>query len=299
MSQTINNWFTEKIKDKITVLFQPDGGLLDNTMMRGDTEANIIKFPRITGRSTVYPLTGSIENVPTGNPGLDTVSVTPADFEAAEWWRVQDAYKAGPREQDALSRLILRAIRRKRDSFKLDALVAFEAASGGQVTTIGTGAEVPDPTHFERGRAEMGSYGTDDADDITWALVPEMYFSQLKFYKEYSNSQWSGPENVFSQRQRTKMRTVQGVTYIVAPDEYFSSPVGQPTQLITWMWQTSAMGAESPWDPDRTSMTQHTDKQGSPYLIKAQISGAALGLQPKAVKKLVLQKITTLVRPAT
>jgi hypothetical protein len=297
MAQTINNWFTEKIKDNITVLFQPDGGLLDNTMMRGDTQANIIKFPRVTGRSTVYQLTGAIENVPTGNPGLDTVQVTPADFEAAEWWRVQDAYKAGPVEQDALAKLIIRAVRRKRDGFKLDALAAFFTASAGAVTTIGTGAEVPDPTFFEQGRAEMGSFGTTDADDVTWALVPEMWFSQLKFYKEYSNSQWSGPDNVFSQAQRLKMRTVQGVTFIVAPDEYFTSPGG--TDLVSWMWQTSSMGAESPYDPDRTTMSQHEEKQGSPYLIKAAISGAAIGIQPKGVKKIFLKKLTSLIRPAT
>ncbi|RUT93239.1 phage capsid protein, partial [Mesorhizobium sp. M7A.T.Ca.TU.009.02.1.1] len=93
MSIQIAAWFTEKIKDKVTVQFQAHGGLLDGTMMSGDTQANTVKFP-IIGRTEVYKLTGAIERVPVTGTGLTTVQLTMDDFEASDWWRVQDAYNA-------------------------------------------------------------------------------------------------------------------------------------------------------------------------------------------------------------
>ncbi|MDZ7822578.1 MAG: hypothetical protein U5K75_00065 [Ahrensia sp.] len=43
------NWFRELIKEKITIKAQAMGGYLDGTMMGGDEQAGIYKFP-IIGR---------------------------------------------------------------------------------------------------------------------------------------------------------------------------------------------------------------------------------------------------------
>lgn len=296
MAQSIENWFKELIKDKVTIQMQAHGGLLDNTMMTGDTQANLVKFPIIGRVDNVYQLTGGIEMVPVGNPGLTTAEVTMKDYEAAEWWRTQDAYKAGPSEKDALARLLTKAIRRKRDTIKLDALTAFEAASGGAVKTIGTGVEVPDVLHFEQAAAEIKSYG-DDEDEQVFCLIPEMWMTQLCFYKEYADAQWVGPENApFSKTQRMKMKTVRGITYIVGPNEYFVSPAA--TELYAWMWQKASVGAETPWSQENPSLTQHTDRQGSPWLAKVGMGGAAVGIQAEGVKRFHLKDITAPVRPA-
>jgi hypothetical protein len=69
MSDQISAWFKELIKDQVTVQYQAHGGYLDGTMMSGDVQANTVKFP-IIGRTEVYQLTGAIEMVPTGSPGL-------------------------------------------------------------------------------------------------------------------------------------------------------------------------------------------------------------------------------------
>lgn len=299
MSQNIAAWFTEKIKDKVTVQFQAHGGLLDGTMMSGDTQANTVKFP-IVGRSQVYKLTGAIEDVPVNGPGLSTVQLTLEDFEAAEWWRTQDAYKSGPSEQEALVQILVKAIRRERDKIKLRALDTFAALGGSGVTTIGTGAEVPDITHFERARAEIAATGADDTGEVqVFALIPSMWASQLKFYREFANSQWVGADNApFSKVQRSKMRTWGGIHFIEGPDEYFSSPAGQPTQLVSYVWHKDSMGAETPWNQENPSITRETGKQGSPYLAKAGLGGAAIGIQGAGVKKMVLQKITSFTRPA-
>lgn len=296
MSLDIANWFKELIKDKVRIAMQAHGGLLDNTMTTGDTNAGTVKFP-VAGRiDNVYKLTGAIEMVPVGSLGLRTVPLTLEDFEAAGWWTTQDAYKAGPSEKDALAQMLTKAIRRKRDTIKLDALAAFQAANPATVKTIGTGAEVPDVLHFEQGRAEIGSYG-DDEDEEVFCLIPEMYSTQLKFYTEYANAQWVGPENApFSKTQRMRMKTIQGITYIVGPDEYFSGDGG--TGLYTWMWKKGAIGAETPWSQENPSLTQHTDRQGSPWLAKVGMGGAAVGIETEGVKRFHLKKITAPVRPA-
>jgi Phage capsid protein len=296
MSQQINAWFNEKIKDKVTIFVQANGGVLDQTFMMGDEVANTIKFPVVTGTSTLYKLTGAIEPVPVNNPGLGIVQVTMDDFEGAEFWRTQDAYKSGAREQDTYAKLLAKAVRRKRDFIRLESIYAFHALdAGANITTTGTGVEVPDLLHFEKMRAELGSYGDDDDDDDVFCPIPQMWASQLKFYKEFSNTQWAGPEGTqWNQMQRFKMKTVQGVTYIICPDSYFRIPAAG--QIETFMWRKSAMGANTVVNMENMSMTKREDLQGSPLQGKVGLSAAAIGIQAKGVRRAVLQKILAPVR---
>lgn len=297
MSQNIANWYREVIKDKVTVLFQAHGGLLDGTMMGGDTQANTVKFP-IVGRTEVYKLTGAIEMVPTGGPALTTVQVTMEDFEASDWWRVQDAYKAGPNEQQALAQIIVKAVRRKRDRIKIDALTAFANAGGSGVDTVGNGGSTIDIVDLEQARAQIAATGADDTGEVNvFCLLPAMWMSQLAFYKEFADAQWVGLDNApFSKAQRSRMKTVRGVHYIEGPDEYFTEY--DTGKLEAFMWHKESMGAEMPWNQEAPTMSQHTDRQGSPWLIKAGLGGAAIGIQGAGVKRLRFTKISKPTRPA-
>jgi hypothetical protein len=298
MSQQISAWFKEKILDKVTIAVQANGGLLDNTFINGDQEANTIKFPIATGTSSMYKLTGAIEAVPVSNPGLTTVQITMDDYEGTEFWRTQDAYKAGPNEQATLAELLAKAVRRERDAIRRRALDAFYAADGGaNILTTGTGAEVPDLLHFEKMRAEIAGLGTDDYGDPTFCMIPEMWSSQLSLYKEWANTQWAGPDGLsWGNAQRMKMKTVRNITYLVCPDSYFNSPAGQPTQLITYMWKRSALGANTVVNLENVTMTPRPDLQGTPWQMKVQLSAAAIGIQAKLVRRTLLQKITAVVR---
>lgn len=295
MSQQAPAWFKEVIKDKVTVQFQAHGGLLDHTMMGGDTQAGVMKFP-IVGRSQVYKLTGAIEDVPVGGPGLSTVSVVPEDFEASEWWRTQDAYKSGPNEQAALAKIVTKAIRRERDFIKIRALRKF-AAEAPEVVTLGDGTGIIDITDFEQARAQIAGTGADDEGEVqVFTMLPAMWMSQLSFYKEFADADWVGLDNApFSKTQRMRMKTVRGVNYIEAPDEYIAD-FGEDGQE-TFIWHKDSMAAEATWNQENVSLTQHTDKQGSPWLMKAGMGGAAVGLQPEGVKRLRFAKLDKPVRP--
>ncbi|CDX54568.1 hypothetical protein MPL1032_190154 [Mesorhizobium plurifarium] len=293
MSQNIAAWYTEKIRDQVIVSYQAHGGMLDNTMMSGDVVANTVKFP-IIGRTEVYRLTGAIERVPAGGPGLSTVQMQFSDFEASDFWRTQDAYKAGPNEQAALVTILVNAVRRKRDTIKLDALAAFVAAGGNGTSTIGDGTTRIDILNLEQARAEMAGAAIDDE---VYCVLPAMWMSQLCFYKEFADAQWVGLANApFSQMQRLKTKTVRGVNYIECPDEYFVGKDG--TSLYGYMWAKNAMGAETPWNQETPSITPQPLLQGTPYLVKTGIGGAAIGIQGKGVKRLDFLKITAPARPA-
>lgn len=289
------NWFKELLKDKITYDLQSFGGFLDGTMTEGDNQAGTYKFPVSAGVTTVYKLTGAIETVPVSTGGLSTVSVSPDDFEAAEWWRTQDAYKAGPREQDALKNMIVMAVRNKRDGIKFDAVKAYYDANTGSIATTGTGAERPAPEHFEVARAGLNIYGDANIEDEVFCPVPEMWMSQLEFYQVWNNTQYgAGVTDVFNKTQRTRMKKVRGVNYIVCPDSYFRIP--SAGQWETFMWRKSAFGAETPFNQESPEIQPQFQLQGTPWLAKAKISGCAIGILTKGVKRLLLTKNTDLVR---
>jgi hypothetical protein len=219
----ISAWYKEVIKDKVTIKFQAYGGLLDDTMMRGDVPGQHRQVPDRELVPTIYKLTGAIQPVPVGSADLSTVQVTPDDFEASAWWRTQDAYKAGPSEQHTLADIIVMAQRRKRDTIKLDALATF-AGLGGDVTTIGDRRRAPDILHLERARAEIAATGADDEDlllhpaghvDDAALLLPE--FAQLAVGRARQRA-------VLQARSGRRCRTFAASRTSSCPDEYFVSP---------------------------------------------------------------------------
>lgn len=292
----ISAWYKEVIKNQVTVKFQSHGGMLDHTMMAGDVQANTVKFPIVNSQLTMYKLTGAIQQVPATQIDVDVLSITMDDFELTAWWRTQDAYKAGPVEQDAAATVMVKAQRRKRDSIKLEALRTFYGLGG--IDVIGTGAETPDPIHFETGRAQIAGTGAESAgEDIeVFCPIPEMWASQLAFYKEWADGTWVGTDNMpFSKTQRMRTKTVRGVHYIVCPDDYFQTV--DTTKLETFMWHKNSMACETPVDQEKVHMEQDHDKEGSPYRMKNWLSGAALGIQKAGVKRILLKKIAAPVRP--
>lgn len=295
MSTTSPAWFKEFFKDKITYDLKEFGGLLDGTMTEGDTQAGTVKFPIVGGATTVYKLTGGIEPVPVEDIGLSTITLTMEDFEASAWWTTQDAYKAGAREQDALKMKITAAIRLKRDMIKFDAMKAFYDANSGTITTYGTGAERISPEMIETARANLDIFGDLNQNDEVFMPIPNMWMSQLEMYQVWNNTQYgAGVSDVFNKVQRTRMKKVRGVNYIVCPDSYFRIPAGG--QWESFLWRKSALGAETPYNEESPTMAPQFHLKGTPWLAKGLISGAAVGLLTKAVKRVLLTKNTDLIR---
>jgi len=286
-------WFKEVIKDKINILYQAKGGFLDGTMVTGDTQAGTVKFP-IIGRLEAMEITGSIQPVQASNADMSTVQVSMKDFEASAWISTKDKYKMGPAEQDAVARLLTMAIKRRADKIKLEALAAFKTGSAD----VGSATTTIDILPLEEARASIAASGPMD-DDEFFCPMPEHLYAQLLMYKEFSNARYVGAENApFSKPMRGTARTMRGVHYFTMPDEYFfdvSQP--RPQSVDIYMWAKSAMGAETPWNRQAPSFTEHPDREGTPLLGKVGMGGAAIGIVKEGVKKLTFKNATTLERP--
>lgn len=298
MSTTAENWFREEIKSLVIIQAQLAGGYLDGTMMAGETEASLIKFPKIDlSKIEARQLSGAIEPVDASGADLTTVSVSPSDFEAAIWYRTQDLYKMGPSHKDALAKGVTMAIRNKSDSIKWAALGAFATAES--ISAIGGASTTIDPIYLEDARARISAAGMFLEGEV-FCPLPARAMSQLIFYKEWADANFIGTADLpFSQRMRQATKTVRGVHYIEVPDAFFGlTPDAAADSFTTYMWCKYSMGAETPWNQSAPSMTQHTDKAGSPWLIKAGMGGAALGLQAKGLKVLTFDGALTPARPA-
>ncbi len=283
-------WFKEKIKDLISVQYQAVGGYLDGTMMGGDEQAGLYKFPKI-GRLESYEITSAIQDVGGGEAALEMLSVAPKDYEASAWFGKEDIYKMGPNAQAALAQLLTMAIKRRRDTIKIEALHTLTAATVTQ--DLGGASTMIDPFHLETGRAQIAATGADDMGlGAVFCPLPEMWMSQLCQYKEWNDATYTGGVDLpWAQAMRSRAKTVRSVNYFTMPDEYFA-PYDDGSSIVTHMWARSAMGAETPWNQEAPEFQKIFQKEGSKWLGKVGLGGCALGIQRQGVKKLRFQKIT-------
>lgn len=285
-------WFKEKIKDLISVQYQAVGGFLDGTMMGGDEQAGTYKFPKI-GRLESYQITSAIQDVGGGEAALDMISVSPTDWEASAWLGKEDIYKMGPNAQAALAQLLTYAIARRRDYIKLQALADFTASTATQ--DIGDSSTLINPFDLETARAEIAGTGADDMRlGSVFCALPEMWMSQLCQYKEWARAEFKGSDDLpWAKSMRERAKTVRGVHYFTMPDEYFTDlGLDNSSDIVTFMWARSAMGAETPWNQEAPEFQKVFHKEGSKWLGKVGLGGAAVGIQRPGVKKLRFQKIS-------
>lgn len=301
MSTNAPAWFSEMMKTKITQIRQARGKRLAGTTRRGDVKEKKVKFP-IGGRGEAYKLTGAIQKVKPMNTGRSTVEVDMEDFEASDWVFTPDLEKMGPNElQQTASELSL-AIARREDHIQWDATAAF-AAANSDVIKVGDANTVITPQMTIATKAKLRAHGDNGAYDI-FCPLPEMCFEQLMQYKEFSNAEWRGGDDLPMLSMRDmEVRNHRGVIYFTMPDEYFKDAAGASiadtaTDSYTYMWCSDALGVESNWDEQEPSFTQHADYEGSPWLGKVGMGGAAVGILGKGVARIQLKKLTDLVRPA-
>lgn len=280
------NWFRELIKDKITVSAQAKGNYLEGMFMSGDEEAGTYKFP-VIGRIEAVELSGSIEMVSANDADLSMISVTPKDYEASHWHRVQDLYKMGPSAQEALASLVAAAINRTKDQIKWDALYDFKPGA----VDVGGNNEIISPQLIGRARSMVAAAGMFAGEDDVFLPIPERAMDQLFEFKAYASKDYVAPADApFSRAARQSMINKRGVNIFTMPDEMFTWENDDADSDTNWfetfLWSKNAVGAETPWDGLPPSITQHTDRAGSPWLIKGGVGGCAVGIQQVGVKKL-------------
>jgi len=308
----IPNWFTEKIRDQVRTRYSSEGGHLDGTMMRGEGGAGTVKFPVVGGRIEMYKLSGAIQKVKLSDINLDMVTLLTDDFEAATTFRSQDVRKMGPSQQAALAKEMAKAVRRKRDRMKLDALNAFATGTSSltdnpkTVETIGVGTEKVDILDAINVSDAIAGAGADE--EAYWP-IPHVWFSQLLMYKEFASADYQGNKDLpFASNGRISKKTFRNVHILGIPDEHFiygtgAYQLGTPGftgtgYLDTFAWTESAVGCEIEWDQENMTIDPLPEMEGTPNLCKVQLSGAAVGILPEGVKRVRKLAIKTAERIA-
>lgn len=306
------NWFVEKIRDMVRFRYAAEGGLLDDTMIRGDGGAGEIKFPVVGGKIQMYELSGALQEVDASGINMDTVSLAIRDFEAASYFRQQDVRKMGPSQQDALSKLMTRAVKLKKDTLKLDALNTFAGATSAltdapnTIETIGDGSIRINMEHLVYIGDSIAGTGTDE--DVFWG-IPSAWYSQLCFNKHFSNADYTGPQDLpFAKATKIKKKTFQGVHIMSLPNEYFTYgtgaygtgsnnlPFNGTGYIDTFAWAKDAVGCEIEWDQEQMTIDSQPQLKGTPWLAKVQLSGNSIGLIPEGVKRVRMLAINSAIK---
>ncbi len=295
MSTEAPNWFSEQMKNKVTHIRQARGARLMGTTRRGDATEKKVKFP-IAGRGEAYELTGAIQKVKPMNASRSTVEVDMRDYEASDWIFTPDLAKLGPNEMQTTAETLAYAINRKEDFIQWDAKATF--AANPAVVKSGTPTQETTPQFFFGNKAGIKGHGDNDGTMI-FCPLPEMNWEQLMLYKQIANSQWQGPADLpMLNRSDTEIRKYRNVVFFTLPNEYFKDGTGAsladaspPASFYTYMWDFNSMGCETNWDGKEPRFTQHTDYEGSPWLGKAGLGGAAVGILTTGLRRLELKTL--------
>lgn len=320
MADTSYKWYEELITGQVRERNKVKGAYLDDTMITGDASqaAGVIKFPVISGSIEVVKVSGAIQKVKTSQATMTTVSIQTDEFEAATYVKSRDLRKQGPKEQAAVSKEVTKAINTKKDFLKLDALAAFANADGSAselmedpktVETIGDGSAIIDILHFRQAATKI--YGTGAEEGLYWP-IPEVWMDQLEMYKEWANADYQGDKDLpFAKMETVRKITRRGVHIFTLPDAYFiygNGGFGTGTghnsfndtgYLDTFIWSKEAMGAQMDWFQDTVSVSPRPELEGTPFLLKAGLDGAAIGVLPEQVKRIRMKAINAAVRPAS
>jgi hypothetical protein len=316
----IEKWYIEKIRDKTRLRYAAEGGYLDDTMTRGEGGAGLIKFPVAGGVINMYELSGAVQDVDISEINFDMVELKVRDFEATALTRAQDNRKTGPAQEDALSKLMSRTVRVKRDTLKFDALNNFANVGATALTdqptaveTIGDGSARLDLETAVYITSRLHASG---AEDEMFFPMPYSCFDQLMLYKQFSNCDYQGPSDLFfAKSSKVKKKTFQGVHFMALPDSVFTYGSGAygtgATQtngykisfdengyLDLFAWAKDAMGSEIEWDQENMQAYEQPQLKGTPNLWKVQLSGNSVGLLPEGVKRVRVKAINKAINPA-
>lgn len=318
MAESSNKWYEDLISGQVVERNKVRGAYLDETMETGDADkaAGVIRFPVISGTIEVVKVSGAIQNVQTSQATMDTVPIQTDEFEAATYIKKRDLRKQGPKEQAKVSNEVSKSINKKKDFLKLDAIHAFCESGSAHLTlgpttveTHGDGNAVIDILDFRAMASRI--YGTGAMEGLYWP-IPEVWMDQLEMYKEFANADYTGDKDLpFARMDNVRKVTRRGVHIFTLPDEYFKYGTGKygsnanpllpfddAGYLDTFMWSRESMGAQMDWFQSNVSVTPQEQLQGTPYLLKAGLDGAAIGIIPEQVKRIRMKAINQAVRPA-
>ncbi|KIZ47392.1 MULTISPECIES: phage capsid protein [Rhodopseudomonas] len=274
MSINAPNWYTIQYDQKVNHLLQSEGFLL-----RGTTQApvnvvgNTLQFFFI-GRGEATEMSQAIEMITPANLDKTTKDVTMKDYQFAEFIRHGEVERISVEFKSAIQEAGSMALGRKFDRVILQAMDNEDTA----IDTIGDGSAAISPIDVSTGKAEINALGMMKMNEF-YLPVPSMSWEQLKLYKVFNNSDYTGPDLNF--KNGVEAKTWNGVHFFQLPDEAFTSP--SAGVVDTYLWNKRTVGFGSNY-AIKTNITY--ENLFTAWLYNSTMSGAAKVLQTEGVKRL-------------
>lgn len=276
MSIQAPNWYTVQYDTRVNQLLQSEGFLLRGTTSPPvDVVGNTLQFFFI-GKGDATEMSQTVEMITPANLGKTTLTVTMADFQFAEFVRHGEPERISVEFRAAIQEASSMALGRKFDRIIMQAM----DNEAGAITTIGDGTAALSPIDVSTGKAQINALGMMKMNEF-YCPVPSLAWEQLKLYKVFNDSRYTGPELSFI--TQTEAKTWNNVNFFQLPDEAFTSPSTGVVDTYLWNKRTVGFGSNYALKTNITYENLYTS-----WLYNSTMSGAAKVLQDPGVKRLRL-----------
>lgn len=279
MSINAPNWYTIQYDTRVNHLLQSEGFLLRGTTSPPvQVTGNELQF-FFMGRGEATEMSQSIEMITPANLDKTTLKVTMADYQFAEFVRHGEPERITVEWRNEIQTAGSMALGRKFDRIIMQAMDNEDTG----IETIGDGTSAMSPIDVSTGKAKINALGMMKMNEF-YLPVPSMSWEQLKLYKVFNNSDYTGPDLSF--KNNTEAKTWNNVNFFQLPDEAFTSPSAGVVDTYLWNKRTIGFGSNYAIKTNITYENLYTA-----WLYNSTMSGAAKVMQTAGVKRLRI-KIT-------
>lgn len=274
MSIEAPNWYTVQYDTKVTHVLQSEGFLLKGTTLPPvQVTGNELEF-FLLGRGEATEMSQTVEMITPANLGKDTIKVTMADFQFAEFVRHGEPERISVEFRSSIQEAGAYALGRKFDRV----ILASMDDEDTNIDTIGDGSSAISPIDCNTAKAEINALGMMKMNEFFLPL-PSMAWEQLKLYKVFNNADYTGPQLNFN--QGTEAKTWNNIQFFQLPDEAFTSPA--TGEVYTYLWNRRTVGFGSNYAIN-TRITY--ENLFTSWLYNSTMSGAAKVIQTEGVRRL-------------
>lgn len=226
-------WYVEKYKDGVLMEYQSQGHVLRGTYMPpAEINGKKMYFPK-AGKGSARKMEVASDAVPM-NAGRTRVELEAEAYQAYEYVYQVDLDRMSANEQAVAQLQCAQALGRQHDQLIMDAI---HAGAGGYGTTVGSGAAAWNLAYALTVSTNL--YKRDVPEDgRAYCMLPQLAFSQMMGFEEFSSSDWVAGDLPFMKVRRAKFWA--GINWFTGPEELFPY---SSTDMTFYAWHFNAIGS--------------------------------------------------------
>lgn len=232
MTSRASNWFETKYVNGVIHKLQSEGFLLRPALNSTGTIKGVTTTWKIAGTGVATEKPPGITNSPAMNADRQTVTATMKDYEANDWIVVSDLEKMPENEQQVSQQTAARALGRKFDMLAIGSM----DVEAGAIATVGTGAAAISILDILTAQGAIADVAVGNYE--YWCALPQIFMQQLELFREFSNSDYVGPE--YPMLKQVGARRWRGITFVPLPSDHFAVPAAN--QLDAYLWVKDCVG---------------------------------------------------------